>query len=761
MDRRRFIKISALTGTSATLASCGNPEYHLIRFAPEDRLVPGIEVWKPSICPLCPAGCGLTVRVMEGDAEVMREGKRGVTKMGLAKKLEGDPQHPVNQGKLCTRGQAAIEITYHPDRVGHPLKRAGARGDGKFEEISWEQALSDLIAKLDALAASNNQKALTILMARRNGMRQALMTQFANQFGAPAPIVFEFFGDDVVRRANGLSFGREQLPTLDLAQSKYVISFGADFLGTWNSPVSQNVGYGHMRQGRPGDRGKFVQVEYRMSQTGANADEWLPVKPGTEGVLALGLAHVIMKCGERKPADAGHAGLLIEGWMDGLSRYTPEEVEKKTGVAAKRVERLANEFVQQTPAIAIAAGAAVAHTNGLFNAVAVNALSALVGRVETPGGIYFTANSESGTNFAKYSEIGVRPQTQILLVDGANPVFASPHAWAVKDALMKIPYVVSFGNFIDETSVLSDLILPDHSFLESWVHAAPESGAKVAVSTVAPPVMQPLHDTRSTSDVLLEVSRKISKPLNLPWQKFEDMLKAAPTVGALEAQARQRAALRGEAQARQRAALRNERPGLSAERKRDSAQLQDAERKRDSAQLQEMTAPTVKYTEPEFDGDPNQYGFLLLPYPSIAFLDGSLAHLPLLQELPDPMTSGMWSSWVEINTRTAERLGIRQGDLVEITSSQGSIQMAAFPSPGVAPDVLAIPVGQGHENYTRYATDRGQNPIRILAPMKELNTGALAWAATKVRIAKVADSDGRLVLFAGSLREYPEEKVHR
>jgi anaerobic selenocysteine-containing dehydrogenase len=774
MDRRRFIKISALTGTSATLASCGNPEYHLIRFAPEDRLVPGIEVWKPSICPLCPAGCGLTVRVMEGDAEVMREGKRGVTKMGLAKKLEGDPQHPVNQGKLCTRGLAAIEITYHPDRVGHPLKRAGARGDGKFEEISWEQALSDLIAKLDALAASNNQKALTILMARRNGMRQALMTQFADQFGAPGPIAFEFFDDDVVRRANRLSFGREQLPTLDLAESKYVISFGADFLGTWNSPVSQNVGYGHMRQGRPGDRGKFVQVEYRMSQTGANADEWLPVKPGTEGVLALGLAHVIMKCGERQPADAGRAGLLIEGWMDGLSRYTPEEVEKKTGAAAKRVERLANEFAQQTPAIAIAAGAAAAHTNGLFNAVAVNALTALVGSVEIPGGIYFTANSESGTNFAKYSEIGVRPQTQILLVDGANPVFASPHAWAVKDALMKIPYIVSFGNFIDETSVLSDLILPDHSFLESWVHAAPESGAKVAVSTVAPPVMQPLHDTRSTPDVLLEVSRKISKPLNLPWQKFEDMLKAAPTVGALgEAQARQRAALRGEAQARQRAALRNERPGRSAERKRDSAQPQDAERKRDSAQPQdaerkrdsaqpqETTAPTVKYTEPEFDGDPNQYGFLLLPYPSIAFLDGSLAHLPLLQELPDPMTSGMWSSWVEINTQTAERLGIRQGDLVEITSSQGSIQMAAFLSPGVAPDVIAIPVGQGHENYTRYATDRGQNPIRILAPMKELNTGALAWAATKVRIAKVANSDGRLVLFAGSLREYPEEKVHR
>jgi anaerobic selenocysteine-containing dehydrogenase len=709
MDRRQFIKISALTGTSATLTSCGNPEHHLIRFIPEDRLIPGIAVWKPSVCPLCPAGCGLTVRVMDGDAEVIRDGKFGITKMGLAKKLEGDPHHPINQGKLCTRGQAAIELTFHPDRIGHPLKRAGTRGDGKFEEISWDQALAELTAKLDALAAANNQSALATLTTRRHGMRQELITHFVRRFGAPAPLLFETFGDDVVRRANALSFGREQLPTLDLAESKYVISFGADLLGTWNSPVSQSVGYGHMRQGRPGNRGKFVQVEYRMSQTGANADEWVPVKPGTEGVLALGLANVIMKSGARKPADAGRAGMLIEGWAGGLSDYTPQEVEKKTGVAAARIERLAKDFAAQGPSIAIAAGAAVAQSNGLFNALAVNALNALVA-----GTIFFTPkeNSGSDTNFAKNGEIGVRPQTQVLLVDGANPVFASPKAWRVKEAIMAVPYIVSFGSFIDETSVLADLILPDHSFLEAWMHSAPESGAKEAVSTVAPPVMRPLHDTRSTPDVLLEVSRRLAKRLELPWQKFEDMLKA-PSVEAV-AEARQRAA-------------------------------------------PSATAPTVKYAEPEFDGD----GFHFLPYPSIAFLDGSLAHLPLLQELPDPLTSAMWSSWVEINSQTAEKLDIRQGDLLEITSSQGSIRVPAFPSPGIAPDVIAMPVGQGHENYTRYATGRGQNPIEILAPVYERETGSLAWAATKVSIAKVAESDGRLVLFAGSLREYPGEKVHR
>src|SRR6185369_9009230 len=142
------------------------------------------------------------------------------------------------------------------------------------------------------------------------------------------------------RRANSLSFGKAQLPTIDLGESKYVISFGDDFLGSWNSPVSQNIGYGHMRQGRPGVRGKFVQVEYRMSQTGANADEWVAVKPGTEGVLALGLAHVILKSGLRKPADAGDAGRAIEGWSEGLNNFTPAEVEKITGVRAVRIERL-------------------------------------------------------------------------------------------------------------------------------------------------------------------------------------------------------------------------------------------------------------------------------------------------------------------------------------------------------------------------------------------------------------------------------------
>src|SRR5216110_2615712 len=138
MDRRDFIKLTAVTGTTATLAGCGHPEHALIRFVPDDDTTPGIAEWKPSVCPLCSACCAVNVRLMEADVETVRNGQAGVVKMSVAKKLEGIADHAISQGATCVRGQAAIQVTYHPDRLRHPLKRSGARGSGEFTEISGD-----------------------------------------------------------------------------------------------------------------------------------------------------------------------------------------------------------------------------------------------------------------------------------------------------------------------------------------------------------------------------------------------------------------------------------------------------------------------------------------------------------------------------------------------------------------------------------------------------------------------------------------------
>src|SRR5260221_11855276 len=225
MDRRDFINLTAMHGTSATLAGCGNPEHQVIRFIPDEDLVPGVAEWKPSVCPACAAGCAVNVRVMEADVETTRNGQAGVVKMGVAKKLEGLAKDPIGQGGLCARGQASIQITYHPDRLGQPMKRKGARGSGEFEPVSWDAAIAELAGHLDTLAAAGDQKALLYLARARRSPRIALASAFLTKFGAPAPVTVELFGDDVLRRANGISFGHEQLPTIDLARSRFVVGF--------------------------------------------------------------------------------------------------------------------------------------------------------------------------------------------------------------------------------------------------------------------------------------------------------------------------------------------------------------------------------------------------------------------------------------------------------------------------------------------------------------------------------------------------------
>jgi len=778
MERRDFIKISALTGVISTLEACGHPERQLIRFVPEEDLIPGIAKWKPSVCTLCSAGCGLLVRVMQGEAEVVRHGQQGLIKMGLAKKLEGNPENPINQGKLCARGQAGLQVLYNPDRITHPIKRTGARGSGQFQEISWDDALKEVATHLSALQSSKQANSLAFLARPLRGQRHELIERFLKAFGAPSPVWYEPFDEAVLRQANLQSFGHSALPTIDLGRADYVLSFGADFLGTWNSPVAQSAGYGEMRQGRPGRRAKFVQIESRMSQTGANCDEWIACQPGTEGALALGIAHVILN-EKLVPQGSGlRAGSQIAGWSAGLPEFAPEVVEKQTGVKAAVIKRLAHEITRSGPATAIIGGAPLAQTNGLFNALAVNALESLIdtgdgkGREqgplmgftpEPPAGdaghsAALTQASLASLNAFTRSVLSGQPGApQMLLLYDSNPIFAAPPGTRVREAIARIPYIVSFGSFIDETSAQADLILPDHAPLESWLDSIPESGSLQTVINLATPAVAPLHDTRSMPDVLLGLAQLLGGDVGkaLPWATFDAMLRAAyvplrTRSGSINAKT-------------------DEEFWQSAQQQGGWWSVASTAATAGPRGATSATSPMVAAKHgpmaqavPEFAGSAAEFPFYFLPYASQSFGDGSLAHLPWLQELPDVMTTAMWSSWVEINPKTGERLGIQQGDLVKIASLQGSVLAPAVLSPGIAPDMVAMPVGQGHENFGRFANGHGVNPLSILAPLAEETTGSLAWAATRVKIARAGGTEqAKLILFAGGMSGFPHEEEPR
>jgi anaerobic selenocysteine-containing dehydrogenase len=762
MQRRNFLKISAISGAVTALESCGSPEQQLIRFIPDEDLVPGIATWKPSVCTLCAAGCGTLVRVMEGDAEIVRNGRTGLIKMGLAKKLEGNPDHPVNAGKLCARGHAALQVLYHPDRVANPLKRRGTRGSGDFQEITWDDAIAELTSHLAEIRSPGDAASLAFLARPLRGQRRELIEHFLKAFGAPPPVFYEPVDETVLRQANLLSFGTAALPTLDLARADYLISFGADLLGTWNSPVAQSLGYGEMRQGRPGRRGKFVQVESRMSQTGANADEWLPCRPGTEGALALSIAHVIL-ADKLRPRDVRtRASALIAGWSDGLPDYAPDTVAKQTGVSADTITRLAHEIAAAESSAVVIGGAPLGQTNGTFNALAVNALEALVESGHSQPILSFTpeppiANAGSSASaqaslavLSTFTEAILKGQRtpRMLLLYEANPVFGAPASLQFREALAKIPYIVGFGSFIDETSAFADLMLPDHAPLESWVDDISESGATQSVVSVAPPAVHPLHNTRAMPDVLLDVAQKLGGPTAaaLPWKSYDAMLRAAyvplrqhsgsgtpPSEDDFWTKITAQGGWWG--------------AGQNAKSAAASASSGHA---------------AAKFAEAKFDGSAQEFPFYFMPFPSQSFRDGSLAHLPWLQEMPDVMTSALWSSWVEINPKTAEQLRISPGDLIEISSQHGSLRAPAILSPGIAPDIVAMPIGQGHENFSRFASGRGANPLAILAPLTERETGALAWAATRVKLARVGGvEEGKLITFAGGMSQFPIEQQRR
>jgi menaquinone reductase, molybdopterin-binding-like subunit len=342
-----------------------------------------------------------------------------------------------------------------------------------------------------------------------------------------------------------------------------------------------------------------------------------------------------------------------------------------------------------------------------------------------------------------------------LLLYEANPIFSAPPALRIREALGKIPYIVSFGSFIDETSAQADLILPDHAPLESWLDSIPESGSLQSVASLAPPAVLPLHDTRSMPDVMLGLAHQLGGDVAkaLPWTTYDAMLRAAfvplrTRGGSIDAKTDDDF---WDAAQTQGGWWSSPTPTHSGGSKAAASSRSAATRH----------AP-VAMAMPEFAGAAGDYPFYFLPYVSQSFGDGSLAHLPWLQELPDVLTSAMWSSWVEIHPKTAERLGIQPGDLVEITSQQGSVRAPAVLSPGIAPDMVAMPAGQGHENFSRYATGRGTNPLSILAPLAERETGSLAWAATRVKITRAGGPEqATLVLFAGGMSGFPHEQDRR
>ena len=704
ISRRDFLKLASVGATTtAVLTGCG-PASRFVTRKPYSRMPEytynGLSTYYATTCRECPAGCGIIVRTMQGRAH----------------KIEGNRLHPVNRGKTCPRGQVSLDGLYNPDRILGPYRHA--RGEALYNDrfqpvgpnMDWDEAVQ-VVA--DAL---QNPAGAAFLLGTSSDHLFDLVSDLANATGGPAPVRFSaatvFETRATLSRAVENLFGQAGLPYFDIGNADLVLSFGANFLETWLSPVAYNREYARMRRGNPKLRGHLIQFEPRMSATAASADEWIPVRPGTEGLVALAIG--------RLTAEAGGGDVPAA-----FANVDLESVFTQSGVALTTLVNIAQLVAEAANPIAIPGGAALGQTNGLATAEAILALNALSENFGQPGGVFLSplsANEDTYHRPASVREMADFIETlnsgsiRTLFIHGVNPLFELPASLGFADALANVGTVISFAVYPDETALASDYVFPDHHGLESWGYQRVATGTTQAVLSGAQPVVSPFRDTRSTVDVLLAASQLAGGELAqvLPFtdevefiqSKLADLVDqpqgsfSAPEINSFMAYFQQHG-------------------GWWTDNVEQAGSAGN------------VLGGNIQVEAAQFAGEGE---FFFQPFLSPTLGDAG-ANKPWLQELPDPTTTVMWNTWVEINPETAHELEIENDDVVRIISQAGEIEAAVYLYPAIHPEVIAMPFGQGHPAYGRYAALRGTNPFNILGLVYN-EAGDLAFAGTKVHIEK-------------------------
>lgn len=692
IDRRNFLKIMGLGGAGTALGGCDLPstvtleegkEEVVSYLMPEEYVIPGVGVWYASTCTQCAAGCGIHGRVREG----------------RVLKLEGNPGSSMNSGNICMMGQAGVQGHYNPDRIKTPMMREG----GNLVAVSWEKAMNTIQEKLSA--ASGDQVAW--FTGTLSGHQAALVNNHLEAIGAKKHYVHEPINTSVWQAVNKDMLG-EAMPRLRIDKAQMILSFGADFLGTWVSPVHFAGEYAKFRKQKR--RGLLVTIEPKMSLTGANSDLWIPAKPGSEGVIALGIANLLVKNHSKDmsalPAD-------IQGL---INKYDATTAANLAGVDPKRLQRIAELLVERSPSLVLAGAPVEGQAKGYASVAAVMLLNHLLGNVgqtiESQGNFPFaqlkTRTGGSSDLFA-FVQAAKNKQLAAVFFYGSNPKFTAPAAIEMDSALSDVPFKVAISQFMDETTAVADVVLPAASYLEDWgTHVAAYQPEQPLIG-VQQPLMEKLYaDTKGFGDIMLDLLKVAKKDVYSAFADYYAYLKNAHA--AMPANLKE--------------------AGMS-DNDAWNAALQNGLIKVATGSKSMMVNP-VSFADPAPAAVDSKYGLHFVPSPRLGLWDGRHANLPWLQEAPDQITKVVWDSWAEIHPSTAQKLGIKHGSIINVESEHGTVKVQAIVIKSIHPDVIAIPMGQGHEEYGRYAKGRGANPLKLLNPIKEETTGELAIYATRV-----------------------------
>lgn len=618
IDRRTFLKLAGFSFAGTVMAGCqqGTVEKAIPFLIKPEEVTPGVATWYATTCAGCDAACGV----------------RAKNRDGRPIKLEGNPEHPVSRGGLCAAGQASLLSLYDSQRLQHPMM------DGK--QATWEEIDRTVIAELEKIRTSGG--AVRILSSSAPGpTTRAAITRFLAGFKDAKHVVYDALSSSAVLDAHEKTHGVRVLPHYRFERAEVIVSFDADFLGTWISPVEFTAGYraGRSLEGTPPKFSYHIQIESRLSLTGSNADHRITAAPSELRAMIRQLAVEI----------AFQAGERTFGTDD----------DRVSAIAARLWKSRGSSIV-------------VCGLNDLESQVLINYINHLLGNYPGTVDIDRPSYQMRGNDADLQDLLGELKAGRVaaLIIHVANPVFDLPDGTEIAGYFERVPLTISTSDHSDETSGAVRIICPEPHRLESWSDAEPVAG----VVSITQPVIEPFGNTRPLAESLsawMGAYRPMYEFIRKEWE--------------------------GNVFTRQRVE-KSFRTFWDRTVHDGFAVVEPLPQKRTRFNRSAVKTPETVPTKVA----PANNALDLVLYPTVAILDGRHAHNPWLQELPDPITKIVWDNYASLSPVTASTLDLHESDIVRLEAVGNSIELPVHIQPGQCDGVVAVALGYGRKGTDRF-----------------------------------------------------------
>lgn len=660
LDRKDFLKLAG--GTIAGVAA-GSAVGAVLSGAPfmsaqwvvqwtQDQYVPprGKEKFVNSLYGTYPAASEVSVKMIENRAV------------------------KINSTQHNADAQLALQLLYHPERIQSPLKRTGKKGYDEFKEISWEEAVREISSKIDELVKNNRSKSIAAIDSGKGGLSSLLMERLIFASGSPN-MYFEPSFETLSSKVVKLTQGADGSIQYDLENADYVLTFGARIFEGWGDSVEINKAFNALKK----NGARLVHIDSMSTRTGSLADRWIPVKPGTESVLALGIANQLIKIGRTGRGKNFAEFAKIAG------QYTLEDVSKITGVDKAEIEKLAKEFGSSSRPVAVAGKGSSEIGSTVTEMASVQSLNALVENFGSRGGVFIKVhpgigrmNRPVGGNAGLDDFIKNNNDVDLLFINEANPVFKSAYGKNLIEMIKKASMAVSIMPLKNDTAIYSDYILPSISIIEME-----NLNGEIPVA--------PRYKSIFSGDAIINIASKtISLANYFTWKDHNDAVKTMETDELKPV--------------------------------RDFIFPVDI--------LKDYYANITRKIS--VSGD---YPLMMAPFSLQAVGDGSgLAYPYVLKGIDETILMGK-TLWVHMNPDTAAKYDFCEGSKIDIISERGALKkLKVHLTKTVAPDVIAVPLGFGQKANTKYAAGKGVNPKEIMSAEIDPVSGAADWWLTRVKI---------------------------